>query len=106
MLKKNGSVTAAPPNSMGCKHCSMIDMKALSASDVIHHTIKSADKFLADAVCSHTGCKNGTIGKHWPIDHTMKNNTQGYWCKFALDGLCQTLFCVDCGKLQLERSKK
>ena len=90
---------------MGCKHCAMIDMRPLSSSDITHYTLKSTGKFLENAVCSHPGCKNGVIGKHWPINNMLKESTQGYWCKFALDGLCNTLFCVDCSKIRLEKEQ-
>ena len=57
--------------------------------------------------CSHPGCKNGVIGESWPVKNCVDKKVQAYWCKFASEGLCQTIFCSECGELRLlDEAKK
>ena len=95
-LNNNGYPPTAPKNSCGCKHFAFSEMRILKYADVQYYSTKDNMKDLFHRKCSHPGCKNGIFGTSWPIKKVVGDRVQGYWCAYALDGICDTIYCVDC----------
>ena len=35
----------------------------------------------------------------------MGDRVQGYWCAYALDGICDTIYCVDCRDIKKKKEE-
>ena len=104
-LKKNGYPPTAPKNSCGCIHFAFSDMKVLKHTDVQHYSANEKMRDLFDRNCSNPGCKNGVFGTSWPIKNIVGDRVQGYWCAYALDGISDTIYCVDCGDIKRKKEE-
>ena len=101
-LLNKGYPPTAPKNSCGCKHYALCDMKTLSDSDVKFYTQSESKKGFFQYKCVHKGCKNGVLGTHWPIKNVVGDKIQAYWCRYSLEDMCHTFFCVECTAIRLK----
>jgi len=77
-------MTKAAKDTYGCIHRSMLDMVALTRTDIDYYTLKGREMF--NLKCINEGCTNGIVSLKWPKLRGIDD--YGVYCPYVTRGEC------------------